>query len=350
VRLKDLGWDQYFEARFREHAEAGLAPARVAAVQRGSYRVWLAEGDCDADLSGRIRHEADSPGDLPAVGDWVACRTRDDGATIHALLPRRGAFTRKVAGARAEEQVVAANVDTVFVVVGLDGDFNPRRVERYLALAREGGASPVVVLNKADLCPNLDAAVRDARAVAGASPVVTLAAAVGDVAPLEAWLRPRETAALLGSSGVGKSTITNALLGGERQKIGGVRARDKRGKHKTTHRELFLLPSGALLVDTPGMRELQLWGDEDSLDAVFDDVEAIARECRFTDCRHEGEPGCAVEAALDDGSLDARRLDSYRQLERELAHLATRRDRRLQLAEKQRWKAIHRAMRDHKKG
>lgn len=350
MNLETFGWSSYFSEQFEPFAREGLVAGRVAQEHRGVLRVWTADGEIEAETSGRLRHEARGRGDLPAVGDWVAIRQRpNETASIRAVLPRRGAFSRKAAGARTDEQIVAANVDTVFLVTGLDGDFNVRRIERYLTVAWESGARPVVVLNKADLCPDLAGYVADAESVSAGVPVVAVSAGFGDVTELAAFLKPGETVALLGSSGVGKSTITNRLLGGEAQKTGAVRESDDRGRHTTTHRELFLLSSGALLVDTPGMRELQVWaGDEGTgLDDAFSDVADFARQCRFGDCRHEGEPGCAVAEALESGALDADRYANYVALGREIAHVATKNDQRLRLAQKQRWKAIHKAQREH---
>lgn len=348
MKLETIGWSSFHSEQFAPFSHEGLVPGRVALEHRGAYTVWTADGETDAVLAGRVRRAAAERGDLPTVGDWVALR-RASGArtTVRAVLERLGAFYRKVPGARVERQVVAANVDAVFVVTGLDGDYNLRRIERYLTIVYDGGASPVVVLNKADVCDDLDARVAAVEAVAAGVPVVALSARSGAVEPLEAFLRPARTVALIGSSGAGKSTIANALLGRDVLRTGAVRVGDDRGRHTTTRRELFLLPGGALLVDTPGLREIQAWasGDEDGLDSAFTDVASLARGCRFGDCRHAGEPGCAVAEALEDGTLDAGRLSSYRTLERELAHAATKQDERLRLAQKQRWKAIHKAMR-----
>jgi ribosome biogenesis GTPase len=336
LNLKRFGWHPFFEACFAEYAEEGLVPARVVAELRGAYRLATEAGEIDGRLAGKLRHEAEDRAALPAVGDWVAVAPAGaEAAVVRAVLPRRGAFSRKVAGMRVEEQIVAANVDTVFVVVGLDNDFNLRRVERYLALAWESGARPVVALNKVDVCDDPEARAREVEAVAIGVPVVLVSAARGDgLDGLSAHLRAGETVALLGSSGAGKSTLANRLLGGDVQRTGGVREHDSRGRHTTTHRELFVLPSGAILVDTPGMRELQLWGDGGGVAEAFEDVEALARECRFSDCSHASEPGCAVRDAVD-----PKRLASYRALGREMTALERKRH----------WKAIHKAMRSHSK-
>ena len=351
MNLEKFGWNPFFEAWFSEHAGDGAFPARVTSEHRGECRVLSEAGEMRAEVSGRLKHDAAGRLDLPAVGDWVLCHERSGGeATIVAVFPRRSAFVRKAVGARAVEQVVAANVDTIFVVTGLDNDFSARRIERYLTLTWESGASPVVVLNKADLADDLAARVAEVERVAAGAPVVAISAAEGSVESLVEWLRPGETVALLGSSGVGKSTITNRLLGGDAQRTAAVREHDSGGRHTTTHRELFLLPSGALLVDTPGMREVQLWGaGDEGLREAFDDVDQLARECRFTDCRHEAEPGCAVAAALAAGEIDGARVASYHALQRELASLEARRDQRLQLEQKRRWKTITKQMRHHPK-
>lgn len=338
-------------AAFAPYAEQGLAPGRVVA-QRGVNRVSTGEAERFADLSGKLRHELKGPGNaagFPAVGDWVALRlpAGHGRAMIHAILPRRSKFSRKVAGLRTEEQVVAANVDTVFLVSGLDGDFNPRRIERYLAAAWDCGAEPVVVLNKLDCCDRPDECLLEAEAVAMGVPVHRVSALTGQgVDELWAYLAPGRTVALLGSSGVGKSTLINRLLGREAQRVGEVREGDDRGRHTTTHRELLVAPSGGLLIDTPGLREVQLWEGDQGIESVFGDVEELASTCRFADCKHQGEPGCAVEKAVASGSLTPERLESYRKLQRELAHIQIRQDELARIQEKKKWKSIHKAMRD----
>jgi ribosome biogenesis GTPase / thiamine phosphate phosphatase len=351
MSLQSLGWNARLETLFVPHKDRGLEPARVAREDRGRYTVLDESGARSAELAGRLRHDARTRAELPAVGDWVALRPgAASSAVIDALLPRASAFVRKVAGETTEEQVVAANVDAVFLVCGLDGDFNPRRIERYLAAAWESGAEPVVVLNKADLADDLDALTAEAGSVAPGAAVVPVSALRGDgLAGLEPWLTPGRTVALLGSSGAGKSTLVNALLGAPRQATGGVREDDSRGRHTTTHRELVPLPGGALLLDTPGMRELQLWGGEESLDGAFPEIAELAVRCRFRDCRHESEPGCAVLAAAESGELDEVRLASWRKLQRELLRLAARTDAKARAELQAKWKAIHKSMRDHPK-
>ncbi|HEX7182764.1 MAG TPA: ribosome small subunit-dependent GTPase A [Thermoanaerobaculia bacterium] len=346
MTLEDLGWNDFFAAAFAPHAEQGLVPARVVRELKGVYGVSTGERELQAAASGRLWHGAEGGG-APAVGDWVAVRLPErlsEPGLIRAILPRKSKFSRKAAGARTDEQVVAANVDTVFLVTGLDGDFNPRRIERYLAAGWESGAEPVVVLNKTDLAEDLDELVREIESVAVGVPVHAVSAKVDmGIDTLRPYLRPGRTVSLLGSSGVGKSTIINRLLGGEVQRTGAVRTGDQRGKHTTTHRELFVLPSGGLLLDTPGMRELQLWEADDGITATFSDIEELAGGCRFRDCSHKGEPGCAVQEAVESGELDPERLESYRKLQRELHQVHLRQDVALRLKEKQRLKAIHKA-------
>lgn len=351
MSLLHLGWNARIESSFAPLRERGLVPARVAREDRDRYVVLDDSGARSAELAGRLRHEAHSRAELPAVGDWVALRPgAASPAVIDAVLPRTSAFMRKAAGETTEEQIVAANVDTVFLVSGLDGDFNPRRIERYLASAWESGAEPVVVLNKADLAADLEAMRAEVESLAPGVAVVPLSALGGSgLDALAPWLGAGRTVALLGSSGVGKSTLVNALLGEQRQATGGVREDDSRGRHTTTHRELVPLPGGALLLDTPGMRELQLWGDEGALDGAFPEIASLAEGCRFRDCGHESEPGCAVLEALGRGALDEDRLDSWRKLQRELQRLERRQDALARKAAEAKWKAISKSMKHHPK-
>ncbi|HKD07026.1 MAG TPA: ribosome small subunit-dependent GTPase A [Bryobacteraceae bacterium] len=322
-----------------------LIKGRVSFAAHEEYRILLGGGEETAALpSGALR----AYGELPAVGDWVWVWLAGEIALIESVEPRKTAFIRKAAGRAHISQCVAANIDICFVVCGLDGDFNLRRIERYLVLAWESGAQPVVALNKADLCVDLDAAVNGVRSIAGRADVVAMTAS-RSAEPLTPWLQPGVTAALLGSSGAGKSTIANTLnagtMSGATLATQQVREHDSRGRHTTTARMLLPLPCGAWLIDTPGMRELGLLAGEASLDLGFPEIAALARECRFTDCRHEQEPECAVRQAVEEGRISPSRWVSYAKLQREARHHALETDARAMRAEKQKWKAIHKANR-----
>jgi ribosome biogenesis GTPase len=345
--LQDLGWDAAWRDAFEPYNRDGLVPARVAVRHHGPMELLTEQGRLGGIPAGKLGEDK-----LPAVGDWVAVRPLEGErkALIEAVLPRRSAFSRKEAWRRTAEQIVAANVDVVFLVSAFGRDLNPRRIERYLTAAWESGASPVIVLNKLDVSadPDLDAAPIEA--VAMGVPVLRMSAATGEgLDQLEAQLGPGKTAALLGSSGVGKSTLVNRLVGSELLATQAVREDDERGRHTTTHRELVVLSDGrGLLLDTPGMRELQLWADMEALDSTFTEVAELAAQCRFADCSHDQEPGCAIKAALEAGTLDRDRWESYRKLERELHALEIRQNARLQAEEKRKRRVFARSMRTTK--
>jgi ribosome biogenesis GTPase / thiamine phosphate phosphatase len=340
VKLEQFGWSDFFA---RQYA-AGI-PARVASACREQFVVWTEDGEMDAEPSGGLRYESRL---WPAVGDWVTLR--EDAPVIERVLERRTTLSRRQPGREASEQLLAANVDVLFIVSGLDRDYNPRRLERYLVVARESGAKPVVLLNKADLADelgfDLDEVVRRTRALAGEATVLPLSAMTDrSLDALSAELAPGVTAAMVGSSGVGKSTILNRLLGTERQRTSAVRAGDDRGRHTTTARELFILPGGSLLIDMPGMREVQLWAGDEAVDAGFRDIQELAAACRFRDCMHSGEPGCAVVNA----GLDEARLANYHKMRRELAFIERKTNPELERQTRAKWKAIHKAARRHPK-
>ncbi len=336
--LAALGWNDAFARHFELHALQGLVPARVAVEHRSQYEVLAERGPVTAVLAGRLRHGGAARQERPAVGDWVAIipPPADGVGTIQAVLPRLSVFTRKMSGREQHEQIVAANIDVAFLVTSLNAELNLRRTERYLTLAWESGAKPVVVLSKADRCDDPAPLVREMERVAAGVPVIVTSAKTGQgIADLAGVLGGRLTGALLGSSGVGKSTLINALLGWERQATREIREDDARGRHTTTRRELVQLPAGGVLIDTPGMRELALSEAGHGLLSAFDDVDQLAQACEFRDCRHGPEPGCAVRRAVEEGRLAAERLESYHKLTRELALRASWEDRRL-AAEQQR--------------
>lgn len=349
MNLQQLGWTPAHADAFQQYQLAGCRPARIIRQERDA---WFAQADGPATLariSGRFRNQAIDARDLPAVGDWVAVRHEDGTTLIEHLLPRKSMFVRQMAGRKTAAQVVASNIDLVFLVSGLDADFNVRRIERYLALAFSSGAVPVVLLNKADVCGNVAERLAAVQLCAPGTAVHTLSALEGDgVDTVRGYLSEGKTGALLGSSGVGKSTLANALLGESRQATRAVRGDDAKGRHTTTHRELFVLPAGGILIDTPGMRELHLTGDADVAD-TFSEIETIAQNCRFRDCTHADEPGCAVRKALGDGTLDPARLASLNKLQREQEFEAAREDPNLQRARRDRWKQIHKQNRKRMK-
>jgi ribosome biogenesis GTPase len=343
IELETFGWNEFFANNFAAFAEQGYSAGRVLVQHKTQYELYTEHGELRAETTGKMQYEARSKDDLPVVGDWVVIRRRDENlATIYDFLPRQSKFSRKAPGKKTEEQIVAANIDTVFLVSGLDGDYNLRRMERYLVVAWESGANPVIVLNKVDLCDDVAPVIQEVNSIALGVPVIVMSA-VNDqgLDELASHIKKGATGALLGSSGVGKSTIINHLLGQEILKTREVRETDDRGRHATTRRELILLPAGGLLMDTPGLRELQIWGGDEGLKEAFDDITELAQHCRFRDCRHGVEPDCAVQQAIAGGALAADRFESYLKLQKEIAYLHRKEDKAAELLEKEKLKKIH---------
>ena len=350
--IQSYGWSDALQHDFTLFAARDLIPGRVLVQQRGQYGLVTDLGELTGQISGKLAHDADSGG-YPAVGDWVAvtARPEEHAATIHAVLPRRTAFVRRAADTATVAQVVAANVDVALLVASMNADLNQRRLERYLATAWQSGARPVVVLTKADLADDAEGDIADAESVAFGAPVLAVSAVTGEgMDALAALLKPGETAVLVGSSGVGKSSLVNALAGEMLMATAAIREDDAHGRHTTTHRELIRLPPGAmvpgaLILDTPGMRELGLMDADEGLSTTFEDIEELAEACRFSDCHHGNEPGCAVREALESGELDPGRWKSFNKLQRELAFQARKEDPHLREAHNRRWVAVARANR-----
>ncbi|MFJ5767474.1 ribosome small subunit-dependent GTPase A [Lysinibacillus sp. NPDC093210] len=356
MKLTTLGFSTYFEEQetaFKKESKlANCVPARVTLEHKHSYRVIAEEGEWLATVAGHFAYTSVAREDYPAVGDWVLVEKMagEDKAIIHKLFNRKSVFSRKVAGQEIKEQIVASNVDIVLLVMSLNADFNIRRLERYLVAAWDSGAKPVIVLTKADLCDDITSMVREVELVAfGVDIFVTSARSGEGIAAIQSLFTEGVTGALLGSSGAGKSTLMNALSGEELMKVSGIREDDAKGRHTTTHRELIVLSSGGCLIDTPGMRELQLWDQSESLSSSFRDIEEFAAACRYRDCTHHMEPHCAVQQAITDGALEQSRLQSYFKLQKELAFIERKTNMQAKLNEQRKWKQIAKGMKKGKK-
>lgn len=329
INLKDLGWNETFEKYFNKLKTKEIFPARIVTAQRELYRIYSGFGEFDAEISGKFRFDSTPTSDFPVVGDWVVAKLSPEGsmAVIEDILPRFSKLSRKTAGSITEEQVFVSNIDIVFLVNGLDGDYNLRRIERYLTLAKDSSVKSVVLLNKTDVCSDVREKTAEVKAVSRGFPVHTLSALNNrGIENLKKYIKPGTTVAFLGSSGTGKSTIINRLLGEERLKVGAVRKWDSSGRHVTTRRELIILPGGGIVIDNPGLRELQVWANEDTLDNTFSDIKEFAGKCRFRNCSHADEPDCAVRSAIEKGGLSSERFQSYIKLNREIRSLATRKE------------------------
>lgn len=343
MTLADYGWSDDWAAAFAPHAAAGLEPARVVCeLRRNFYAVQTGTDELLAECGGGFFHVARTPDQFPSVGDWVAIRRRESEARadLHAVLPRRTKFSRRAAGSEDIEQVVAANIDTMVLVGGLDRNFNPRRIQRFLVAAKESGATAVIVLNKSDVCKEPDVMCRTVEALVPGVPVIVTSARTrrGLKALTTTFARPGQTLAFIGSSGVGKSSLINALARDDALPTAEVRQKDSKGRHTTTRRELILMPTGALLIDTPGIRELQFWSVDEGLEEAFSDLMTLATGCRFGRCTHENEPGCAVRAALEAGTFPRERLENYRKLKAEQVAAKPRLRKPGALADKPGWR------------
>lgn len=335
--LRELGWNRFFEEHFIPLKRKGLAPARVIREHKHIYHIYTEDGPINANLAGKIDYDAQTKADYPTVGDWVAVKMipNENKAVIRAILPRKSSFIRKSVSKGIEEQVVAVNIETVFLVSALGPEFNLRRIERYLVLAWDSGANPVIILNKTDLCHDIEHYISEIKFVAPDVPVHPICATESKgIEALFEYLGSGQTVSLLGSSGVGKSTIINSILGIERQAVAPIREEDGRGRHTTTHRELILLPQGGAVIDNPGMRQLHLWIDEVGISKAFDDIEQIARMCKFRDCSHEHEPDCAVRIALEEGKIDLQRVENFTKLKDEIRLLEIRQEQNLKAKER----------------
>jgi len=329
MNLEELGWNDFFKKQFSEMETEETFPARVATAHGELYSIYSESGELQAEISGKLRFDTILKSSLPAVGDWVVAKMRPEGdsAIIEGVLPRLSKFSRKVAGSTTDEQVLVANINTVFLVNGLDGDYNLRRIERYLAIGWDSNAKPVIILNKTDVCRDVQGRIAEVEAISFDVPICALSALKNKgIESLKEYINKGTTVAFLGSSGVGKSSIINSLLGEERLKVGAVREEDSRGRHITSIRELIILPGGGIVIDNPGLREVQMWMDEDKLEEAFRDIKRFAVNCKFKDCRHISEPGCAVKDAIAKGGLDEKRFQSYIKLKKELRYLATRKN------------------------
>jgi ribosome biogenesis GTPase len=348
LHLKDLGWNAFFASEFAKLGDAALVPARVVEELKGFQRVRSEQGEYLAQVGGKIHYQAEGREHFPAVGDWVgiAPRPEEGRARIACILPRQTKLSRKVAGRERSEQIVATNLDVVFVVSSLNREFNARRIERYLSLVWDSGARPVVLLNKADLCAEAEARVAEVENIArGASVHLLSARKETGLDAVQGYVKVGRTTAFVGSSGVGKSTIINALSGGKALRVQPVHEADDRGRHTTTSRQMIFLPQGGIVIDTPGMRELALWDNQEGVAQVFEDIELLALDCKYRNCGHDSEPGCAVGAAIHKGTLEPGRLENYRKLQAELRFAERKADPQVAQEEKKRVKKIHKAMR-----
>lgn len=341
LSLQQYGWNDSLNEEIKKYTDKNLKPARVTMESKNLYKLYTDIGEVEAKVSGKFMYEAMSKADFPSVGDWVAISLREDekNATIHSVLPRKSSFLRKVAGTIPDSQVIAANFDYVFIMTSLNNNFSLRRIERYLAIAWDSGGLPIIILSKADLCDNIDEKVSSVESITPGVPIHAVSSETGDgIETLFNYVASGNTITIVGSSGVGKSTLLNKLSNENLMDTSAIREEDSKGRHTTTHRQMFLLPSGGLIIDTPGTRELGLWDIDSGITETFGDIEGIALGCKFKDCKHEKEPGCKVREALVDGILDSKRLDSYVKLKKELKYIEAKNQHASRVKEKKKMK------------
>lgn len=353
MQKSDFGWNPFFETHFNTYRNGNYYAMRIVRENREKYIACNENGEYACEVTGKFRFDKNDKSQFPTVGDWVVVTIvpNEQKALIHAILPRKTLISRKVAGKITEQQPVASNIDIIFIITGLDLNFNLRRIERYLSIAWDSGAKPVVLLNKADLCPDFEERRNEVESISPGVDIHALSAFQrNDLDKLRQYIKPCRTIAFLGSSGVGKSTIINSLLGMDKLKVNEVSELGSRGRHTTTFRELIILPNGGMVIDTPGLREIQVWGDEDGLDQVFNDINELSNNCRFKDCSHKMEPDCAVKQAIDEGHLDKKRYDNYLKLKKEFAYLSNRQTMKANAIEKAHWKEISKYAKELKKG
>jgi ribosome biogenesis GTPase len=342
MQLAQLGWDEHYQSQVDELGIPDIVIGRIFRVDAGGhYSVITKEGDLRVRIPGKMKNRASSAADLPGIGDWVLIKSTEIDNVIFKVLERKNVILRKAAGREFKEQLVGANIDIIFIVMGLDSDFNLRRLERYLFMVASSGASPVVLLNKSDLAEDMESQLDGVQKIAEDIPIHSMSALKKEGMELiSGYLKEGVTISVVGSSGVGKSTLINALMKEEKLKTGDVRKKDGKGRHVTASRELFLIPGGGVIIDNPGIREIQLWGDAASLDDAFSDIGELAEHCKFRDCQHRTEPGCKVREAVENGELPKERYENYLKMQKELAYLEMKRDRGAEATEKARWKGI----------
>jgi len=352
MNLKQLGYTPFFEAYFNEYASEGQIVGRVAIQNLSNYTIFTELGELTGEISGKLRFDVENETaevkGFPAVGDWVLIKPypNEGKAIIDKILPRRNKFSRKEAGEKTKEQIVAANIDSVFIVNALNQDFNLRRLERYLTVVMENEINPIIILSKADLTDNLDEKIEQVREVVGGAAIHAISVKNNTgLDELSQYFENNKSVAVLGSSGVGKSTLINTLFGEEVAFVQEISDSSNKGKHTTTHRELMVLPQGGVIIDTPGMRELQLWDGGEGITETFDDLEELALQCKFTDCKHKNEPGCAIQQAIEKGDIDETRLKSYQKLKREVEYMESKQNVKVALDNKKKWKQIHNSTR-----